>query len=121
MKGTVLVTGSSRGIGKGIALRLAQDGYDMVLHCRRNIDEAESVASQVRDLGRSARVLQFDIANRDQTREVLEQDTERSVAIMALSAMPVWPGIMPFQRFPGRSGMRLSGQTLMVFIMSFIR
>ena len=76
MKGTVLVTGSSRGIGKGIALRLAQDGYDIVLHCRTNIDEAESVADQIRDSGRSVRVLQFDIANRDQAREVLEQDTD---------------------------------------------
>ncbi len=76
MKGTVLVTGSSRGIGKGIALRLAQDGYDIVLHCRTNIDEAESVADQIRDSGRTVRVLQFDIANRDQAREVLEQDTD---------------------------------------------
>lgn len=76
MKGTVLVTGSSRGIGKAIALRLAQDGYDIVLHCRTNLEEADGVASQIRDLGRNVRILQFDIANRDQSRSILEQDTE---------------------------------------------
>ena len=76
MKGTVLVTGSSRGIGKGIALRLARDGYDIVLHCRSNVADAEQVATQIQGLGRKVRVLQFDIANRDKTREILEQDTE---------------------------------------------
>lgn len=76
MKGTVLVTGSSRGIGKGIALRLAEDGYDIVLHCRTQREDAEDVATHIRALGRQVRVLQFDIANRDQTREILEQDTE---------------------------------------------
>lgn len=36
----VLVTGSSRGIGKAIALRLAEDGFDITLHCRSGIDAA---------------------------------------------------------------------------------
>ncbi len=76
MKGTVLVTGSSRGIGKGIALRLARDGHDIALHCRSNIAEAEEVAKQVRELGQEARILQFDISDRNQCCEVLEQDVE---------------------------------------------
>lgn len=77
MSETVLVTGSSRGIGKAIALRLAKDGYDLVLHCQQNRDQADSVAEEIRALGKDARVLQFDIADRDQCREVLEDDIEQ--------------------------------------------
>lgn len=77
MKGTVLVTGSSRGIGKGIAMRLAREGFDLVLHCRSNLDEAEQVAGAIRELGRSVRILQFDIADRELSRETLEADVEQ--------------------------------------------
>ncbi|MFP8966888.1 3-ketoacyl-ACP reductase FabG2 [Pokkaliibacter sp. CJK22405] len=76
MTRTVLVTGSSRGIGKGIALRLAQEGYDIVLHCRSGLDAAEATRQEIEALGRQARVLQFDIADREQCRLVLEQDIE---------------------------------------------
>ncbi|MFT5658530.1 MAG: 3-oxoacyl-[acyl-carrier protein] reductase [Gammaproteobacteria bacterium] len=77
MSDTVLVTGSSRGIGKAIALRLAKAGYDLVLHCRSNRQLADAVVSEVNELGQSARVLQFDIADRAQTRETLEADVEQ--------------------------------------------
>lgn len=73
---TVLVTGSSRGIGRAIALRLAQDGYDVVVHCRSRVDEAEQVADAVRACGRDARVLQFDVGDRAATAEALLADVE---------------------------------------------
>ena len=72
--GTVLVTGSSRGIGRGIALRLARDGYDVVVHCRSRLAEAEAVAAEIRALGRGARCLQFDVADRALCAELLEAD-----------------------------------------------
>uniref|UniRef100_UPI00293D8C79 3-ketoacyl-ACP reductase FabG2 n=1 Tax=Janthinobacterium sp. TaxID=1871054 RepID=UPI00293D8C79 len=71
---SVLVTGSSRGIGKAIALRLARDGYDIVLHCRSRREEAEAVAREIAALGRAARVLQFDIGERAATAAALEAD-----------------------------------------------
>lgn len=77
MRKTVLVTGSSRGIGKAIALRLARDDYDIVLHCRSRREEADSVAQSVVDLGRQARVLQFDVGERQATAAALKTDIEQ--------------------------------------------
>jgi 3-oxoacyl-[acyl-carrier protein] reductase len=71
---SVLVTGSSRGIGKAIALRLARDGYDVVLHCRSMRAEADAVAAQIEAMGRIARVLQFDISEREATAAALADD-----------------------------------------------
>lgn len=76
MTETILVTGSSRGIGRAIALRLARSGYDLVLHCRSRRDEAEAVKAEIEALGRSARVLQFDVSDRAACREQLEVDVE---------------------------------------------
>ena len=74
MPETILVTGSSRGIGRAIALRLARAGYDLVLHCRARRDEAEVVSAAVQALGRNARILQFDIADRASCAAALEAD-----------------------------------------------
>ncbi|WP_017429799.1 3-ketoacyl-ACP reductase FabG2 [Vreelandella jeotgali] len=73
---TLLVTGSSRGIGRAIALRLARDGFDIVLHCRTRRDAAETVAEEVRALGQNARILGFDVNDREATRQALEDDVD---------------------------------------------
>lgn len=77
MTDTILVTGSSRGIGRAIALRLARAGYDLVLHCRSGLAEAHAVAEEIRALGQQVRVLQFDISDRAACRAILESDVER--------------------------------------------
>ncbi len=77
MNETILITGSNRGIGKAVALALAADGYDIVVHCRSRRNEAEAVAEAVRAQGRQARVLQFDIADRAACREALIADIEQ--------------------------------------------
>ncbi|WP_305822923.1 3-oxoacyl-ACP reductase FabG [Massilia brevitalea] len=73
---SVLVTGSSRGIGKAIAQRLARDGYTVVVHCRSRREEADAVAAGINADGGQARVLQFDIAERDATGAALLADIE---------------------------------------------
>ncbi|UJF23675.1 3-oxoacyl-ACP reductase FabG [Suttonella sp. R2A3] len=76
MDKTVLVTGSSRGIGRAIALNLAQAGYDIVLHCRNNISAAEETLSQIKTCGVQARILQFDVADRETSKAVLLADID---------------------------------------------
>ncbi len=76
MNRTVLVTGSSRGIGRAIALQAARDGYDLVIHCRSRRSEADAVADDVRALGRDARVLVFDVADREGCAGILGADIE---------------------------------------------
>jgi 3-oxoacyl-[acyl-carrier protein] reductase len=77
MNKSVLITGSSRGIGKAIALRLARDGYDIVLHCRSQRAEADAVAQTIVEMGRAVRVLQFDVSERDAASAALLADIEQ--------------------------------------------
>lgn len=77
MNKSVLVTGSSRGIGKAIAMRLARDGYDIVLHCRSKREEADAVAQAIAAIGREVHVLQFDISDRAASVAALEADVEQ--------------------------------------------
>ena len=74
MNKSVLVTGSSRGIGKAIALRLACDGYDVIVHCRSGREQADAVAQSIVEMKRQSRVLQFDIAEREATAAALATD-----------------------------------------------
>ena len=98
---TVLITGASRGIGRGIALRLARDGFDLVVHCRSRREQAEEVATMARELGREARVLCFDVADRAACAEALTADIEAhgayhgvvcNAGIARDSAFPAMPG-----------------------------
>jgi NAD(P)-dependent dehydrogenase (short-subunit alcohol dehydrogenase family) len=47
-----IVTGASQGIGRGIAMELAEAGADVVVNCDRNIHKAEEVANDIRTCGR---------------------------------------------------------------------
>jgi NAD(P)-dependent dehydrogenase (short-subunit alcohol dehydrogenase family) len=60
---TALVTGAARRIGKELALNLASAGYDIAVHCNASRGEAEAVASQIRQMGRRAAVVQGDLAD----------------------------------------------------------
>ncbi|MGV6989153.1 3-oxoacyl-ACP reductase FabG [Testudinibacter sp. P80/BLE/0925] len=77
MKKSVLVTGSSRGIGKAIALKLAAEGYEIVIHCRNRREDAQTVKQEIESAGGLARILQFDVSNREQCKTLLEADIEQ--------------------------------------------
>jgi len=72
----VLITGSSRGIGRSIALRLARDGFSVTVHCRSGRAEADAVANEIITSSGAASVLQFDVCDRDACRAALEADVE---------------------------------------------
>ncbi|MEE8394573.1 MAG: glucose 1-dehydrogenase [bacterium] len=76
-----LVTGSSRGIGRAIALRLAAEGAQLALHCREKRERAEGVAAEIRALGGRAEVFAGDVRR------------EAEVGAMLAAALEVFPAI----------------------------
>lgn len=98
---SVLVTGSNRGIGKAIALALAEQGYTLVLHCRTGHEQASAVASDITQKGGQARILQFDVANREQTKAALEADIEAHGAYYGVVCNA---GIARDNAFPAMTG-----------------
>lgn len=74
MKKRVLVTGSSRGIGRAIAIEAARQGFDPVIHCCHGRAAAEAVAKEVQVFGAQGDIVQFDCADREATQTALSND-----------------------------------------------
>ncbi len=74
---TAIITGSSRGIGRAIALRFAADGAKVTVNCVTNMDKAEAVAGEIRAAGGAAIAVQADVSKRaDADRLVAETDAD---------------------------------------------
>lgn len=95
------MTGSSRGIGRACALRLARDGFDIILHCRIRREDAERVAEEIAPPERNVRILQFDVTDRDGARDAIARDIEQHGAYYGVVCNA---GIVRDNVFPGMSG-----------------
>lgn len=73
---TVLITGSTRGIGRAAALRLARDGYDVVVHGRKPSAEVNALLAELREFNTAPRALLFDVADRAAAAAALTADIE---------------------------------------------
>ena len=78
MSKTVLITGSSRGIGKATAITLAKAGYDIVLHCSHDVTRLENLKKEIENYDVKCRALAFDIKNRKETEKILLNDIEQN-------------------------------------------
>ena len=74
MADTILVTGSSRGIGRAIALRLAKAGFALVIHGRTSSPALDATLADLTSAGAAARVLHFDVTDRAGAAAALSAD-----------------------------------------------
>ncbi len=68
---TALITGGAKRLGRAMALALVGAGWDVALHCRNSIAEAETSAGEIRALGRRAQVLKADLAREEEVEALL--------------------------------------------------
>jgi len=71
-----IVTGASRGIGRGIALRFAQEGAHLVVNYQQNREAAQEVAAAVEALGRQALIVQTDVSRRSEGQRLIQETAD---------------------------------------------
>jgi glucose 1-dehydrogenase len=67
-----LVTGASRGVGRGTAICLAEEGADVLVNYRTHQDEAQAVVEEITRMGRRALAYQADVAEREQVQAMID-------------------------------------------------
>ena len=101
MSRSALVTGASKGIGKAIACRLGSDGFDVVVHYHSDRDGADEAVRSIENAGARARLMQFDVCDRDACRQTIESDIEEHGPYYAVVNNA---GICRDNAFPALSG-----------------
>ena len=72
-----LITGASRGLGKAIALRLAKDGFSVIINYQSNKEAAEDTLKQVQEAGGTGEILPFNVADPQAIETALESWSEK--------------------------------------------
>ncbi|MFC8365958.1 SDR family NAD(P)-dependent oxidoreductase [Streptomyces griseorubiginosus] len=93
-----LVTGASGTIGRGVALRFAEQGAAVALHCRTAVAAAREVASSIEDLGGRAVVLEADLRDEAECRRLVAEAAEWGGGLTSLVNNA---GVQPTQPLPG--------------------
>jgi len=95
MRKTAIVTGASRGIGRTIALRLAADGFGVVVNFAGNTAKAEGVVNEITSAGGRALAIQADIANPEDVKQLFEKTLKAfgqiDVVVNNAGIMPLSP------------------------------
>lgn len=85
-----LVTGGSRGIGRAICIKLAEQGYHLLINYKSNLEEGQKTKALVEGLGIKAELLQFDVSNKSEVENVLgkwiEANKERTIEVLVNNA-----------------------------------
>jgi len=89
-----LITGSSRGIGRGIALKLAERGVKVAVHYFKNSEAANDTLSKVRELGAEGLTVQADVSRPEEIRRMFDQVRSAlgGIDIFVANARPDLPG-----------------------------
>jgi 3-oxoacyl-[acyl-carrier protein] reductase len=74
---TALVTGSARGIGRGVALALAEAGYSVAIHYKSSVDEAEQTGLEAQTFGVPAVTLQADLSDAKQAESLVLEAAQK--------------------------------------------
>lgn len=82
---TAFITGSTRGIGKALALRLAKDGYKIIVHGAGNIQKANEVKEEIEKNGGVAEVLISDLTDTEKTKRLCENIKNCDVLVLNAS------------------------------------
>ena len=98
----VLITGAGTGIGRAIALKLAQDGFNLTLHCNRSIASTNQTAAQIRESGRDVSVISADITDENAIRSAIESDISANGAYWVIN-----PLLMPMASRKNKRGGRI--------------
>src|SRR5271167_4889435 len=95
MRKTAIVTGASRGIGRSIALRLAADGFGVVVNYAGNAAKAEEVVNEITSSGGRALAVQADVANPEDVKQLFDKTLKAfgqiDVVVNNAGIMPMSP------------------------------